>query len=593
MRFGTFLLAAACASLAQSARAPRSLRVCTTPEPGFNEFTPAALAKYVAAGKVDKTLMAPTSSTIDERGLVVQESEMSGYMHAQRTLMFTGKNAIGQSFPKEDGNLWLGDSYTLHVYPSYSHLLYYTRTGFCQIGWGPVTVKPSRETCSASNCENITPAKNTVSLAPAVAAATPVVALDNVTADMTCCVDFPQTTVGTGMAVAFRKFVLTPWYMKTTVHNIALRMLLFIVLAAHIIWFFERLSNNSFPRRYLAGIDDAIWFSAVTVTTVGYGDKVPRTGGGRAATLIWMLGGIVLSSLFTAVITSEVTSDRLANDVTAISDFSGRTICSTRGYWNSDPLIEKNRKFFGKEVQGDSLAYCIDQLIKGSVDGVYYDRPPMEKMLLDRHVEMKFPITPDLQALQLTPVFPDAFNPRFGAPAVPALRNEYNEQVLELSVRGHLERMYEHHFSGVGFGSGGVSEVTFDRASFVALCAFVAVYLLLILNGKRVNRHRVSHEKQERKRRGIVDGRLTAPSKFAWFTRYFDFSDFFEWRENREEDHDKTVDTKLDSIEKTLATLAVTQATLAAAVTALASAGGAQPPPSNSLKPLTCTGVQL
>jgi hypothetical protein len=42
--------------------------------------------------------MAPTSPAIDERGLVVQESEMSG-------------------------NLWLGDSYTLHVFPSH------TRTG--------------------------------------------------------------------------------------------------------------------------------------------------------------------------------------------------------------------------------------------------------------------------------------------------------------------------------------------------------------------------------------------------------------------------------------------------------------------------------
>ena len=35
------LVAVSCASLAR-ARAPCSLRVCTTPEPGFNEFTPAA-----------------------------------------------------------------------------------------------------------------------------------------------------------------------------------------------------------------------------------------------------------------------------------------------------------------------------------------------------------------------------------------------------------------------------------------------------------------------------------------------------------------------------------------------------------------------
>ena len=191
------------------ARAARTLRICTTPEPGFNELTDAAVAKYIASGELNPTLQSPKIS-VGERGLLVSESDMRGYMHEQRQLMFTGKNGMGQSFSVEDGNLWKGDTYSLHVYPSYPALLYYTRTGFCQIGWGPVTVKASRESCSPLHCPDVNETKNTASLAPEVTK--PVVALGDVKASMSCCIDFPQTTCSTGMAIAFRKFVKQYWY---------------------------------------------------------------------------------------------------------------------------------------------------------------------------------------------------------------------------------------------------------------------------------------------------------------------------------------------------------------------------------------------
>ena len=139
-----YLVIAALVCAHAAARSPRTLRVCTTPEPGFNEFTAAARVKYVAAGTLDAST-GVVQASVGERGLIVPESDMKGYMHDQRELMFTGKNDLGQSFDAGGGNLWLGDLYTLHVFPSYGHLNYYTRVGFCDIGWGPVTVKPSRE----------------------------------------------------------------------------------------------------------------------------------------------------------------------------------------------------------------------------------------------------------------------------------------------------------------------------------------------------------------------------------------------------------------------------------------------------------------
>jgi voltage-gated potassium channel len=45
---------------------------------------------------------------------------------------------------------------------------------------------------------------------------------------------------------------------------------------------------------------DALWWSVSTVTTVGYGDKVPVTPGGRAVAVVLMLTGIALLGVITA-----------------------------------------------------------------------------------------------------------------------------------------------------------------------------------------------------------------------------------------------------------------------------------------------------
>jgi voltage-gated potassium channel len=47
---------------------------------------------------------------------------------------------------------------------------------------------------------------------------------------------------------------------------------------------------------------DGLWWALTTVTTVGYGDKVPVTPGGRAVAVVLMLGGIALLSVITAAI---------------------------------------------------------------------------------------------------------------------------------------------------------------------------------------------------------------------------------------------------------------------------------------------------
>jgi ABC-type amino acid transport substrate-binding protein len=464
------------AALMAVAHARTGLRICTTPEPGFNEFTRAALTSYVAAGVVDPVTAGPKMS-VGERGLIVQESDMQGYMHDLRELMFTGQNELGQQFDAVGGNIWAGHTYALHVFPSYTLLNYFTRTGFCDMGWGPVTVKPSRETCRATKCPATPTALTTVSL-PEIANDAKVVPLANVTSAMSCCLDFPQTTVSTGMAVAFKKFNKKMWLQKPAVLNIFIILVFCIAVFAHVAWFFERASGNTneFPSTYLEGIEEALWFGGVTIAA-GCGDKSPRSLPGRLLTFLMFLGGIVLSSLFTAVITTELASSSATSDVKLLSDFSGKRMCSTGGYWNSDPLIKKNRKVFLSETTGTSMTECMEKLLAGKVDGVYYDRPPMEKMLLDKHARGAYLLTPDLLPLQLTPVFPDDHNPRV-TPRFSAMKNEYDEQILQLSMDGKLNELYDEHFANVGkAGASDEDEVVLTNLFYALLgyCALLAI----------------------------------------------------------------------------------------------------------------------
>lgn len=61
----------------------------------------------------------------------------------------------------------------------------------------------------------------------------------------------------------------------------------------------EILSPKSFQ-----SLGDAAWWSATTVTTIGYGDVVPATSGGRVIAVFVMFASVATVSFTTAVITA-------------------------------------------------------------------------------------------------------------------------------------------------------------------------------------------------------------------------------------------------------------------------------------------------
>ena len=150
--------------------------------------------------------------------------------------------------------------------------------------------------------------------------------------------------------------------------------LLFIFAAmlaiSFLLWLAERHHGTKHFHGGLSGIGSALWFSAVTMTTVGYGDKTPATITGRIIAVFWMLFGVILVSAFTATITSSVSMARQANSIESVSDFNHLSCGALRGSVSADILTRMGVTTHEYE----SIDEAFEDLQAGKIEGVVGDR---------------------------------------------------------------------------------------------------------------------------------------------------------------------------------------------------------------------------
>lgn len=108
-------------------------------------------------------------------------------------------------------------------------------------------------------------------------------------------------------------------------------LLAVLVTVGVLIWLAERRANALFRRERLSGIGSGLGWSAVTMTTVGYGDKAPQTLLGRVIGMLWMFAGLILVSTFTAAITTTLTVNELSTSIDGVDDLRLQRVLALEG----------------------------------------------------------------------------------------------------------------------------------------------------------------------------------------------------------------------------------------------------------------------
>ncbi len=159
----------------------------------------------------------------------------------------------------------------------------------------------------------------------------------------------------------------------------ALGALIFIILIFGFLeWYFERKSNNEEFGKGLKGLWAGFWWSAVTMTTVGYGDKSPRTVGGRIVALVWMFTAVIIISGFTASIASSLTVNRIGSTNNSIQDFKEETLGTVENS-GTDKWLKDN--FFSNKKTYPDVEMMIQALEKNKIDAIAYDRPILQDVV--------------------------------------------------------------------------------------------------------------------------------------------------------------------------------------------------------------------
>ena len=266
-------------------------------------------------------------------------------------------------------------SYTLRVLPSYGELQVETRKDMCDVGWAAFFVKGFRERCSfnADNCRTLD------------ALETELQSFGSGTVNWTpwrCCIDYMPAHLNYGMAIVFNSRTVSFYealfgaFSQAFFINFACFTFLLVIIFAHIVYFVERKTNPQFPKHYLDGIDDAMWWSIVSVTTVGYGDIVPITGLGRIVAVIWMLIGIVMFSILAGIMSSNFTSVR--ESVVSYKSVghlvaANVRVCSYASEFGSGGVLAQIPK--ANQVPGSSMATCGEFMKQGMADVTVMDAP--------------------------------------------------------------------------------------------------------------------------------------------------------------------------------------------------------------------------
>lgn len=157
-----------------------------------------------------------------------------------------------------------------------------------------------------------------------------------------------------------------------------------------IAWLFERKHNRDQFSNNPKGLWDSFWWSAVTMTTVGYGDKAPRTIGGRLTAVVWMFTAVIIVASYTATISSSLTIKELSLDINSLNDLRTSTIMVDRNS-GAEAYLERMKISC---IETDSSEHALAAVINGEIDAYVADEVYLKYMFEEENYEDQLALAP-------------------------------------------------------------------------------------------------------------------------------------------------------------------------------------------------------
>jgi polar amino acid transport system substrate-binding protein len=196
--------------------------------------------------------------------------------------------------------------------------------------------------------------------------------------------DFSQPYHATGLSFAERSTGAPSW--RSAMGSALSPQLLVIsalivagtILVGILIAVLERRHNAAeFGGPLRRGVASGVWWAAVTISTVGYGDTTPKTASGRSLAMAWMFVGAAALSIFTATVTSILTVSSLQSVVHVPSDLFRLRLGAVGGGGGAEFLAREHHAFTPFRTYEDAL----DALAEQRVDALVANRASLRYLV--------------------------------------------------------------------------------------------------------------------------------------------------------------------------------------------------------------------
>lgn len=190
-------------------------------------------------------------------------------------------------------------------------------------------------------------------------------------------VDFTHAVNPSGTGIAVYKTPLpASFFNKWTpilidLFELIMGLVIMLFIAALIVVFVEKkYTHGEKSERNITSIGDGIWWAAVTMTTVGYGDKVPRSRTGKLLGIVWIFISIIFFSLFTANTSAKLAKYGVDNNLTTLDDLRNVKVVAVSKSSGEEYLLREEVPYTPKLNIIEAIQAIIDEEADAIVSNV-------------------------------------------------------------------------------------------------------------------------------------------------------------------------------------------------------------------------------